>query len=87
MSLSDWYEFKRIISFVCLFIIKSNRCAQPGVWPQGVFDTEACQNSFPALISLPHFLHADKALLDDVEGLQPDVTKHDLHIDIFPVCF
>ncbi|OQR70444.1 scavenger receptor class B member 1-like [Tropilaelaps mercedesae] len=60
-------------------------CAQPGSWPQGLFDVRACQHDFPALLSLPHFLHADDKILQDVDGLRPDVTKHDLHLDVFPL--
>lgn len=69
-----------IVDFHLLF-----RCAQPAGWPRGVFDVRACQHSFPALISLPHFLHSDEKILDAVDGLTPNVTEHDFHLDIFPV--
>ncbi|XP_022654320.1 scavenger receptor class B member 1-like isoform X2 [Varroa destructor] len=61
------------------------QCAQPAGWPRGVFDVRACQHSFPALISLPHFLHSDEKILDAVDGLTPNVTEHDFHLDIFPL--
>lgn len=39
----------------------------------------------PAAMSLPHFLHADSSIYDNVEGLNPDSKKHTSQIIIQPV--
>lgn len=36
-------------------------------------------------ISWPHFLHGDPKLLNAVEGLKPDPSKHSFYIDFQPV--
>lgn len=39
----------------------------------------------PAAMSLPHFLHADSSIYDNVEGLNPDSKRHTSQIIIQPV--
>lgn len=43
----------------------------------------------PIVLSRPHFLDSNVNINNKgeeiVEGLQPDISKHDFHIDIFPV--
>lgn len=39
----------------------------------------------PAAMSLPHFLHADSSIYDNVKGLNPDSEKHTSQIIIQPV--
>ena len=39
----------------------------------------------PAFASKPHFLDGDPSLLQDVKGLHPNRTKHDIVVDIEPV--
>lgn len=48
----------------------------------------------PIVLSRPHLMDSnvniDSNGAEIIEGLQPDITKHDFHIDIFPVrkgCF
>ncbi len=36
-------------------------------------------------ISNPHFLNADKDILNTVDGLKPDPEKHETYLDIEPV--
>jgi hypothetical protein len=36
-------------------------------------------------ISKPHFLDADKEILESVVGLAPDPEKHDTYTDFHPV--
>lgn len=43
---------------------------------------KTCRMGAPAYISYPHFYGADPALLEDVEGLQPDPGKHEFYMDI-----
>lgn len=43
-------------------------------------DLSLCKET-PMIASMPHFLNADPKLLQDVEGLQPDVKKHGIYID------
>lgn len=39
----------------------------------------------PMFISNPHFLHADKEVIESVEGMMPDPEKHETLLDIDPV--
>lgn len=41
----------------------------------------------PFLISAPHFLDVDQAVVDGVEGLTPDKEKHDTYMFLSPVWF
>ncbi|OTF70560.1 CD36-like protein [Euroglyphus maynei] len=49
----------------------------------GIFDLAGCQNGIPLIISLPHFLDADPTVVEQIEGLKPDPSKHrpELHIE------
>ncbi|XP_005526083.1 PREDICTED: platelet glycoprotein 4 [Pseudopodoces humilis] len=51
----------------------------------GVLDISACKAKRPVYISLPHFLHASKSILDNVEGLSPNEKEHETYLDIEPV--
>lgn len=49
--------------------------------PKGTMDLFPCiQAAISA--SLPHFLHADPKLLENMEGLSPDEDKHELFIKV-----
>ena len=36
----------------------------------------------PIMMSFPHFLYAEKSVLEPFEGLHPDPEKHEFFIDI-----
>ena len=44
----------------------------------------ACQGDAPMLLSWPHFYGGDPSLVEQVEGLSPDIDKHQFGIDILP---
>lgn len=44
-----------------------------------------CLAESPVVVSRAHFLYGDPLLLDTVEGLNPDPTKHELTWTIDPV--
>ncbi|KAE8751424.1 hypothetical protein FOCC_FOCC001999 [Frankliniella occidentalis] len=52
--------------------------------PSGVFNASACNLNAPVVMSFPHFLHGDPALLHNVEGLKPQPGQHDMFVDIHP---
>lgn len=47
-------------------------------------DVNPCLKA-PMYVSMPHFLDADPALLQNVKGLNPDVNEHGIEIDYEPV--
>jgi len=51
--------------------------------PDGVFDASICQDDVPIIISLPHFMNADKRITDRIVGLKPDEQLHrpELHVE------
>ncbi|XP_016771066.1 scavenger receptor class B member 1 isoform X2 [Apis mellifera] len=51
---------------------------------KGLSDITPCYYKIPAAMSLPHFLHADSSIYDNVEGLNPDSKKHTSQIIIQP---
>ncbi|KAK6644994.1 hypothetical protein RUM43_001270 [Polyplax serrata] len=57
-----------------------NKCYCPDVGsycpPKGLQNINPCHFEAPVFLSYPHFLQADPSLLDAVEGLKPDVEKH-----------
>ena len=52
----------------------------------GIFDMSECQNDIPLIVSLPHFLGADKRITDRIIGLKPDSRIHRPVIHVEPVC-
>ena len=52
--------------------------------PKGVFNMSACQYGSPIMMSWPHFFQADPELLETVNGLNPDPSKHQFFMDIQP---
>ncbi|KAJ9578477.1 hypothetical protein L9F63_005297, partial [Diploptera punctata] len=52
--------------------------------PPGVFNISSCRYGAPAFVSYPHFLYADCSYLQQVEGLQPNESRHRSHIVIEP---
>lgn len=47
--------------------------------PRGTFDLYPCMGA-PLVASKPHFLEADPQLLKDVDGLKPNIQKHQLQL-------
>lgn len=47
--------------------------------PKGTFDLFKCSGT-PMIGSLPHFYLADKKLVEDVEGLEPNATLHGIYV-------
>jgi len=50
----------------------------------GIFDMSECQNDIPLIVSLPHFLGADKRITDRIVGLKPDSKIHRPIIHVEP---
>ena len=50
----------------------------------GIFDLGPCQFWLPIAISFPHLLYASDKIQSGVEGLNPDIEKHDAYIDVNP---
>ncbi|XP_034529634.1 platelet glycoprotein 4 [Notolabrus celidotus] len=50
----------------------------------GVLDISSCQDGKPIFISLPHFLHGSKDLLEAVQGLSPNEEQHFTYMDVEP---
>lgn len=51
----------------------------------GIFDLSGCQNDVPVIVSLPHFLGADKRITEKIIGLKPNPEKHRPLLNIEPV--
>lgn len=51
----------------------------------GLQDVSACERQVPLVVSLPHMLHASPKLLQQYEGLKPDVSLHQPYIHVDPV--
>ncbi|RWS28672.1 scavenger receptor class B member 1-like protein [Leptotrombidium deliense] len=54
-------------------------------FPSGVMDFSKCYFGAPALVSLPHFLHADPYYSRTIDGLKPNEDKHEFWIDVEPI--
>ena len=54
--------------------------------PSGVMNLEPCyrKDDAPLAISFPHFYQADPKLLERVEGLNPEKSKHEFYMDVEP---
>lgn len=60
-------------------------CTPPGVClPSGLLNVSSCKQGAPVIMSLPHFLYADKVVQDAVYGLHPNVEEHQTVLDIEP---
>ena len=53
--------------------------------PHGLINITACRYGAPGFISLPHFNKADPVLVNQVNGLNPDNSKHSFDIILEPV--
>jgi len=50
--------------------------------PSGLVNLSMPDQGAPVFISLPHFLHADPWFVDRIDGLNPDVNKHECLINV-----
>ncbi|CAG2116860.1 unnamed protein product [Medioppia subpectinata] len=50
----------------------------------GIFDLGPCQMGAPLAFSFPHFMHAGPKITANVEGMNPDVEKHESFFDVEP---
>ena len=64
------------------FCVDRTLCEMVG---DGMFGVSTCQFNAPIVLSWPHFLKADPAFLEKVEGLRPDKDRHGFWFDIQPV--
>ncbi|CAG9857553.1 unnamed protein product [Phyllotreta striolata] len=53
--------------------------------PGGLRDVSSCNFDTSIAASNPHFLHAEPALIESFEGLEPDPALHTSYIDVEPV--
>lgn len=53
--------------------------------PSGVLNISACRFGTPVFMSFPHFYGADEFYLNQVEGLNPDKSKHQFYMTMEPV--
>ncbi|XP_019867280.2 sensory neuron membrane protein 2-like isoform X2 [Aethina tumida] len=60
----------------CYCVKKTNDAyGEPSCYLNGVIDLQTCVGA-PILLSLPHFVSADKSYVDKVTGLNPNPEKH-----------
>jgi len=59
-------------------------CRDGNCAPSGLFNVSSCQFGSPIMLSWPHFFQADPALLQAVDGLNPQQQKHQFAIDLVP---
>ncbi|XP_055386645.1 scavenger receptor class B member 1 [Condylostylus longicornis] len=52
--------------------------------PKGLLDVSSCYYGFPIALSYPHFLDSDTKLIDNVDGMEPDASKHSSYFVIQP---
>lgn len=65
---------------------RENSCFAAGKeLPEGGSDLGPCKQGAPLVLSFPHFLYADPAYLADVDGLHPDVDKHQFFFNSEPI--
>lgn len=69
----------------CFCIEEDEDLAEERCTMDGIFDLSGCQNGIPIIVTLPHFLGADKRITDHIEGLKPDPERHRPELHIEPV--
>lgn len=52
--------------------------------PSGVLNISACRFGTPVFMSFPHYYGADQYYLNQVEGLNPDKSKHQFYMTMEP---
>lgn len=51
----------------------------------GLLDISKCKQGRPVIISLPHFLHASREILESIVGLNPVEEEHSTFLDVEPI--
>jgi scavenger receptor class B, member 1 len=51
----------------------------------GVMNISICNKNQPMFMSFPHFYGADESYVNSIDGLQPDINKHQAYITLEPV--
>ena len=70
----------------CFCLEEDEDLAEERCTLDGIFDMSGCQNGIPLIVTLPHFLGADKRITDEIEGLKPNATAHRPELHVEPVC-
>ncbi|XP_068081088.1 scavenger receptor class B member 1 isoform X2 [Anabrus simplex] len=52
--------------------------------PSGLSDLSPCYYGFPIAASNPHFLYGDPSLIDNIEGMKPERSKHISFAEVEP---
>lgn len=39
----------------------------------------------PVVLTAPHFFNSAKSLIEGIEGMNPDIDKHDTYLDVEPI--
>lgn len=55
-------------------------CPNGDCGPSGTLNISTCKFGAPAFVSMPHFYLADPSYREDIAGMSPDITKHQLSI-------
>lgn len=62
-----------------------NQCFSAGeAVPSGVMNVTSCRYGTPVFMSFPHYYAADPYYLSQVDGLQPDASKHEFAMTLEP---
>ncbi|XP_060858229.1 scavenger receptor class B member 1-like isoform X1 [Metopolophium dirhodum] len=59
-------------------------CPQEGCLPAGLSDISPCYYNIPVAVSFPHFYGGDPALVDNVNGIAPNMEKHQSVVAVQP---
>lgn len=63
----------------------ANQCFSAGeAVPSGVMNVTSCRYGTPVFMSFPHYYAADPYYLSQVDGLRPDVDKHEFSMTLEP---
>lgn len=67
---------------------EENKCFCPGeCMPSGVLNISSCRYGAPVFMSLPHFLSADLSYVNQIEGMNPNMERHQFFMTLEPVRF
>ncbi|XP_063702565.1 protein croquemort-like [Culicoides brevitarsis] len=59
------------------------KCPDP-LLKRGVFNASTCQFGSPAFMSYPHFYLADESYRENVSGMKPNKTRHQMYVSLEP---
>uniref|UniRef100_A0A336LK52 CSON007932 protein n=1 Tax=Culicoides sonorensis TaxID=179676 RepID=A0A336LK52_CULSO len=61
----------------------ADKCPDPLLKP-GVFNASTCQFGSPAFMSYPHFYLADESYRENVNGMNPNKSRHEMYVALEP---